>query len=371
MRKVVRLLVLLAVIAGGVGGIYAWVGSRNGDDKGFKLVAAERGSITEKALAVGQIEPREKFQIKSKVSGIVKRAHVQVGDLVRPGDALFEIAPDPTPQELLSVDHGLRSAEASYEKARADYLRGQELHGDGLLSKGDLDALYESFELATVAREQAQDNRQLTRQGRVTGATTQVETTIRAPAAGTVLSRAVNPGDPVVPLTSYQPGTELASVADMSDLIFKGTVDEIDVGKIAVDMPCRIKVGALPDKPVTGRLSRIAPQAQKDEGATLFDVEIELDPGQEVVLRAGYSANAEIVIREKHDVVMIPERLVVFSDDGTESFVERPGEAEDAEPVKVAVKLGLSDGLNVEIEDGLEAGDQVVQRPPREVGSIF
>ncbi len=117
----------------------------------------------------------------------------------------------------------------------------------GLLSKGDLDALAEAFELATVALEQAQDNRELTRQGRVTGATTQVETMIRAPAAGTVLSRAVNPGDPVVPLTSYQPGTELASVADMSDLIFKGTVDEIDVGKIAVGMPCRIKVGALPD----------------------------------------------------------------------------------------------------------------------------
>ena len=129
--------------------------------------------------------------------------------------------------------------------------------------------------------------------------------------------------------------------------------------------------GALTYGPVTGKLSRIAPQAQKDEGATLFDVEIELDPGQEVVLRAGYSANAEIVIREKHEVVMIPERLIVFSDDGSESFVERPGEGEKAEPVKVAVKLGLSDGLNVEIEEGLAVGDQVVQRPPREVGSIF
>ncbi len=371
MGKLIKLTVVLIALAGTAGGIYAWVGSRNGSENGFKLIEAELGSITEKALAVGQIEPREKFQIKSKVSGIVKRAFVEVGDRVETGDPLFEIAPDPTPQELLSVDHGLRSAEASYEKAKADYNRGAELHEDGLLSKGDLDALEESFELARVALEQARDYRELTRQGRVTGTTTQVETTIRAPAAGTVLSRAVNPGDPVVPLTSYQPGTELATIADMRDLIFKGTVDEIDVGKIAIGMPCRIKVGALPNAPVTGRLSRIAPQAKKDEGATLFDVEIELDRDQEVVLRAGYSANVEVVIREKHEVVMIPERLVIFEEGSSATFVELPGEGPESEPVKVAVELGLSDGLNVEITDGLAEGDRVVQRPPREIDSMF
>jgi len=371
MRKVIKLLAILVFIVGAGGAIYAWMGSRATDENGFKLVEAELGSITEKALAVGQIEPRERFQVKSKVSGIVKRTLVEVGDRVSAGDPLFEIAPDPTPRELLNVDHGLRSAEASHSKAQADLERGKKLHVDGLLSKGDLDALEESFELAQVSLEQAQDNRQLTRQGRVTGTTTQVETTILAPAGGTVLSRSVNPGDPVVPLTSYQPGTELASIADMTDLIFKGTVDEIDVGKIAAEMPCRIKVGALPDAPVTGRLSRIAPQAKKDAGATLFDVEIELDSGREVVLRAGYSANAEVVIREKSDVVLLPERLVLFEDDGALTFVELPGEGPEAEPVKVAVELGLSDGLNVEIVDGLTAGQSVVQRPPREIGSMF
>ena len=207
--------------------------------------------------------------------------------------------------------------------------------------------------------------------GRVTGTTTQVETVIRSTAHGTVLSRTVNPGDPVVPLTSYQPGTEMAAVADMGDLIFKGTVDEIDVGKIAVAMPCRIKVGALPDAPVTGRLARIAPQAKQDAGATLFDVEIELDPTNDVILRAGYSANAEVVIREKHDIVMIPERLVLFEDEGAATFVEVPAAGPEEEPVRVAVELGLSDGLNVEVVDGLEEGDRVVQRPPREIESMF
>jgi HlyD family secretion protein len=372
MGKVMKLLAALIVLTGAVGAIYAWVGSKNGDENGFKMVTVELGSITEKALAVGQIEPRERFQVKSKISGIVKRALVEVGDEVVAGDPLLEIAPDPTPQELLNVDHGLRSAEASHAKARADFERGIELHEDGLLSKGDLDALEEAYELAQVALEQARDYRELTRQGRVTGSTTQVETTILAPAAGTILSRAVNPGDPVVPLTSYQPGTELAAIADMSDLIFKGTVDEIDVGKVAIGMPCRIKVGALPNAPVSGRLSRIAPQAKKDAGATLFDVEIELDPDQEVYLRAGYSANSEVVIREKSDIAMIPERLVIFEEDGAGTFVEIPGEGPEAEPERVPVELGLSDGLNVEIVAGLDVGDQVVQRPPKEItASIF
>jgi HlyD family secretion protein len=365
MAKVLRFLVVAVIIAGAAGAIYAWVGSRGGEQAGYTLVEAEIGSITEKALAVGQIEPRERFQVKSKISGIVHRCFVEVGDKVTTGDPLFEIAPDPTPQELLNVDHSLRSSHATFLKAKGDFERGQELFDDGLMSTGDLDALREAYELARIAYQQAADNRDLTRSGKVSGGDTNVETIIRTSASGTVLSRAVNAGDPVVPLTSYQPGTEMAAVADMSDLIFKGTVDEIDVGKITVGMPCRIKVGALPDEIVTGELSRIAPQAQKNEGATLFDVEIELDPDQEVVLRAGYSANADVVIREKHDIVLIPERLVLFEDDAT--FVELPGQGPEAEPEKVAVDLGLSDGLNVEITSGLVAGDKVVQRPPKEI----
>lgn len=367
MTKILRWLVILVFAAGAAGAIYAFVGGRAEGGDGLVLVAAELGSITDKALAVGQIQPRERFQVKSKISGIVRRCLVEVGDRVETGDALFEIAPDPTPQELLDVDHRLRSADARFEKARADVERGRELRQQGLMSLSDLDALQEAYELTQVALEQARDNRELTRVGRVSGGTTRVEATIRAPAAGTVLSRSVNPGDPVVPLTSYQPGTELAAVADMGDLMFKGTVDEIDVGKIAVGMPCRIKVGALPGDAVTGRLTRIAPEAQRAEGATLFDVEIELDPGQEVVLRAGYSANADVVIREKADVVVLPERLVRFSDDGAETWVEVPGEGPEAVPRKAPVELGLSDGLRVEVVSGLEVGDEVVQRPPREI----
>jgi HlyD family secretion protein len=180
----------------------------------------------------------------------------------------------------------------------------------------------------------------------------------------------VNPGDPVVPLTSYQAGTDLASIADMRELIFRGTVDEIDVGKLKEGLPARLKVGALPDKEVLGKLTRIAPQAIEKDNAKLFEVEIELDPGQEVVLRAGYSANADLVIREKKDILLVPERLVTFEDGGKKAFVEVPGDKPGAEPRKVEIATGLSDGLNLEVVSGLEPGTKVIERPPREIRGL-
>src|SRR5579859_1990822 len=365
MRKLWRTLLWLLVLAGASAAVYAL--SRNGrkSANGLKEVDVTTGSIVEKAVAVGQIQPRQKFQVKSKISGIVKRTLVEVGDTVKAGDPLFEIAPDPTPLEVTEVDRQVDSASASFRRAEADYNRALQLARDGVLPKADVDAKKESYEVARVALTKAEQNRDLTSKGRLTASGT--ESIIRAPAAGTVLTRSVNPGDPIVPLTSYQPGTEMATIADMSDLIFKGTVDEIDVGKLAVGMPTRIKVGALPTDIVTGHVSRIAPQAQQKEGATLFDVEVELDPTTKITLRAGYSANADVIIREKKDVLVVPERLVTFEDGGKKTTVEVAGANPKDEPRKVEIKTGISDGLNVEVLSGLKKGDRVIERPRKEI----
>ena len=179
-----------------------------------------------------------------------------------------------------------------------------------------------------------------------------------------VLELPVNEGDPVVPLTSYQAGTPLATLADMRQLVFKGTVDEIDVGKLHEGMPARIKIGALPEAKVEGKVYKIAPKSKTQEGATLFDVEIELLPAEGTTLRAGYSANADVVVREKADVLVLPERLVTFKDG--KATVEVPGPG-DAPPVVKEVKTGLSDGLTVEIAEGLQDKDLVVERPPKKI----
>jgi HlyD family secretion protein len=367
MRKLVKTAILLFILAAAAAGLYAWARASKDDKDGIKLVAVGSGAITEKAIAVGQIQPRQKFSVKSKISGIVRRCMVEVGDHVKAGDALFEIAPDPTPQELTDVDRQMDSAQASYDLARTEFERAQQLSKSGIMSKSDLDAKRQTFELSKIALARAEQQRELTRNGRISGAGLQMESIIRAPSAGTILTRTVNPGDPVVPLTSYQPGTEMATIADMSDLIFKGTVDEIDVGKLRVGLPTRIKVGALPTDVVTGKVSRIAPQAQQKDGATLFDVEIELDPGSKVVLRAGYSANADVIIREKKDVLTIPERVITFEDGGKKASVEIPAADPKAEPKKVEIKIGISDGMNAEVVSGLSKGAKVVERPPKKI----
>jgi HlyD family secretion protein len=363
MRKLWRTLFILVVLAGVSAGLYAWTRSGKKDANGLKEIEVIQGAIVEKAVAVGQIQPRQKFSVKSKISGIVKRALAQVGDTVQAGDPLFEIAPDPTPLEVTEVDRQVESAAASFRKAEGDYQRSLQLSRSGVLPKSDVEAKKESYDLARVAMTKAEQNRDLTRKGRLSVSGT--ESIIRAPAAGTILTRTVNPGDPIVPLTSYQPGTEMATIADMRDLIFKGTVDEIDVGKLSVGMQTRIKVGALPTDVVTGRVSRIAPQAQQKEGATLFDVEVELEPSK-ITLRAGYSANADVIIREHKDVLVIPERLVTFADGGKKASVEVPG-SDPKTPKKVDIKTGISDGLNVEVLSGLKKGEKVVERPPKEI----
>jgi len=368
MGRLIRFLAVFVVLAAvGLGG-YAWIQGRSTVGPGFETVQVEQGDIVEKAVAVGQIEPRFKFQVKSKIAGIVRKTYVEVGDKVKPGDPLIEIVPDPTPTELVEAERALESAESAYRLAEAEWDRQHRLSDDGIASRDAAEASREAWEQARIELERRRDALQLVREGRIQGRGRAMESVIRAPAAGIVLSRTVDPGDPVVPLTSFQAGTELVTVADMSDLIFRGTVDEIDVGKLRLDFPARLSIGALPGTEVTGRLARIAPQAIEEENAKLFEIEIEIDPAPTLELRAGYSANADVIIREVTHVLVIPERLVKFDDsEPPQASVEVPADDPKGEPRRVQIKTGLSDGLRIQVVEGLAEGDAVVERPPRDV----
>ena len=195
-----------------------------------------------------------------------------------------------------------------------------------------------------------------------------MESIIRAPAAGTVLTRAVNPGDPITPLTSYQPGTELATIADMSDLIFKGTVDEIDVGKLRVGLPDPHQGRRAPDRRRHRPACRASRRRRSRRRARRSSTSRSSSRSTHaIVLRAGYSANADVIIREKKDVLIVPERVVTFEDGGKKAFVELPGANPKEEPKKMEIKIGISDGMNVEVVSGLKKGDKVVERPPKKI----
>src|SRR5512143_1034074 len=354
-----------------VGGLSAALYSKStaGRTNGLKTVAVARGSVVEKALAIGAIKPKREIAVKSKISCIVKTSFREIGDKVRPGDPLFEILPDPTPMELTEARREVEIAQNVFDQAKKKYDRARTLKNQGILATQDWDQAEKDIQDAQIRLSLSSERLALIEKGRVKGNLQgnrlAVESIIRAPIAGTVLELLVNEGDPVVPLTSYQAGTPLTNLADMNTLVCKGTVDEIDVGKLHEGMPAHIKIGALPEAKVEGRIYKISPKSKTAEGATLFDVEIELIPAKDVVLRAGYSANAEIAVREKHDVLVLPERLVTFADG--KASVELPGATEKAEPTKKEIKTGLSDGMNVEVAEGLREKDLVVERPPKKI----
>ncbi len=237
------------VIVGAVGyGAVQATSSGKAAKDGLTLVKVERGTITDKALATGQIVPEQEIQVKSQISGIVKECFAEVGDRVTAGQPLFAIIPDPTPLELNEVERGVQLAEVAYARAAADYERNSALSPRTASSRRRRSTpAKQSFDQARIQLDLARERLALTKEGKIQRAKGGMDSVIRAPASGTVLKRHVNPGDPVVPLTSYQAGTPLMTMADMGTLMFKGTVDEIDVGKLREGMPVRIKIGALPD----------------------------------------------------------------------------------------------------------------------------
>jgi HlyD family secretion protein len=327
-----------------------------------KLVAATRGDIVEKALAVGTIEPEKEIKVKSTIPGIVAEVLFKVGDRVKVGEPLFKVSPNPTPLEYVEARRAMELAEVTMLKIKGDWTRQLELYKGSLVSKSEMEAIEGGYREAELRYQTSAERFELLEKGRIRMANRDINSLINSPISGVILSQSIFQGDPVVPLTNYQPGTELCSLADMGSLLFKGTVDEIDVGKISDGLPAEIQIGALPDVKIPGRVDRIFPKAKKEGNATLFDIWVLIEDAAGATLRAGFSATASIRIHERRGVVLIPERLVLFEDG--KRFVEMP----DGEKTKkVEIRTGLSDGLNIEVLDGLKENDQIVERPPREI----
>lgn len=361
-KKVFLIGLVVVLVAGSLFFFY-----RNGSatKEELKTVLAEKGSIIDKALAVGKIEPRQEISVKSKLSGLIKTIYADIGDTVRIGDPLFDIAPDPTPVEMAEARRQVEIFDVTFANAKKEADRSKSLVAKNLVSQNEYDNLQASCDEQELRLKLAKEKLALLEDGATTVAGRKVESIIRASINGIVLSRPVDVGDPITPLSSFQDGTELMTLAWMKDLLFKGTVDEIDVGKLKIEMPVEITIGALPNDTITGLLNKVSPKARINEGSTVFDVEIELDPlNPETYLRAGYSATADVIIRKKVDIILIPERLIKMADSvSTVEIMDTLGNIETVE-----VETGLSDGLNMEIVEGVSEGDKLVERPPKKIG---
>ena len=337
----------------------------NSEDKenGRQTVEVEKMNIVDKALAVGSIEPVVEIEVKSKVSGVVGKLFANVGDFVKQGDPLVEVKPDPTPLELAQATRDVEMATIEKQTIAKELERSKQLRAKGLISDQEYEMLEQQNDESKLRHQIAKERLDLIEKGKVRIADTNIETVVKSPLSGFILEKSVNLGDPVVPLTSYQPGTPLMRMADMKDLIFKGTVDEIDVGKIAEEMTCELQIGALPGAEITGHVTLISLKAIKEDNTTVFPVEIQIDEIGDATLRAGFSANAHIIIARRDSVLSIPERVVTFRNDS--AFVNIPvGEKGSQERY---IKTGLSDAIHIEVLEGLREGEKVLEKEVKEI----
>jgi HlyD family secretion protein len=320
--------------------------------------------IVKKVVASGTIEPRKEIEIKPRISGILRKLSVLPGQRVKKGDVLGVVQVIPDVVNLNEAELRLRSTTLAVERARRELERAEKLGTSGAATAMELDKLRSDHELAIEEEKAARMRVQLVREGAAgkvkgAGVSTQVESTVD----GMVLLVPIREGSSVINANSFNPGTTVAVVADMADMIFKGRVDESEVGKLRTGMPVEIVVGALEDTKFVGKLEHIAPKSQVKDGTTEFEIEAAFRPPENVTVRAGYSANANIVLDKRERVLSINESLLTFEKD--RRFVEV-----EVAPLRFErreVRLGLSDGVKVEVLSGIDKA-AVLKRPRREAG---
>jgi HlyD family secretion protein len=358
----------------------------------IKLAKVEKGDLAKSVVATGKITPITKVEIKSKASGIVEKLYVDTGDHVKQGQVLAELdrveiqaQVNSSKAQLLSSQANLKSAEADEIRAKVDaqgvdiptlqraYERAQEMSKDGVVSQATLDDAQRGYIMAVNKRDVARA--QLTvNKAKVSQAEAEVEkdeaslkqfqeqlsyTTITAPIDGVVLSRDVEVGDAVSSILVLGSGATLVmTLGDTSEVYVKGKVDESDIGKVYLGQPARIRVETFKDKTFTGHVTKISPMGVEKDNVTTFEVRVSINnPGGE--LKAEMTANAEIILDEHHNVLMIPEGAIMYDKDKKAS-VDIPVPSAKDGMKKIAVNIGISNGVKTEVLSGLKEGDQVV-----------
>jgi HlyD family secretion protein len=350
-------------VAALIGAAFLVLGSKDSDDKTLPKIKVTKANIVDKALAVGTIEPEIEIAVKSKVSGVVSKIFADAGTYVKAGQSLLEVRPDPTPLELADAKRSVELVEVEVDNMAKEKVRQEALVQKQLISTKEYEDFQRRFGESGLRLKIANEKLALLESGRVKIGNKNIESIIKAPIDGFVLSKTVEVGDPVTPLTSFQEGTVLMKMANMERLVFKGTVDEIDVGKLKEGMEVEIKVGALPTDTVHGTLKKISLKAEKKEQATVFPIEISIPKNTKATLRAGYSANANVIIQKKNQVLTVPERAVTFRNDSAFVMVVTGPEKKEER----MIKTGLSNAIIIEIVSGLKEGDEIEEKPVKKI----
>ena len=321
----------------------------------YRTQTAQQGDIVLKTVASGSIQPRHEILIKPQVSGIVRIVHIEAGDLVKTGDVLAEVMIVPNMSALSSAENRLSRAQISLDDANRTFERNSALFEKGVLSAMDLQRDEIALKQAKEELLGAKDNLRIVKEGVTARGGSASNTLIRSTIDGMVLDVPIKKGNSVIEANNFNDGTTIASVADMQDLIFIGKIDESEVEKLHKGMEIELTIGAIEDEVYQATLEHISPKGIEESGAIQFEIKaaVILEEGQ--FLRAGYSANAEVVLDKRVGVLTLSEMLVQY--DGSQPYVELETAPNTYE--RKDIELGLSDGLSVEIVSGLTGEDAI------------
>lgn len=317
----------------------------------YQELKAEIKDIDKTTIVTGKIQPRNEVAIKPQINGIISELYKEAGQEVLENEVIAKLKVIPDMQSLSSAQSRLRLAELNLKQAQTDFEREKALYEKKLVSAEEYDKVTQALNQAKEERGAAQDALEVIRDGVSSSNAKSSSTLVRSTITGLILDIPVKVGNSVIQANTMNDGTTVATVADMNDLIFDGQIDETEVGTLKEGMDVTITIGALQNLSFDAKLEYVAPKAVENNGANQFEIKAAVTADTDYVIRSGYSANAEIVLESAQQVLAIPESALEFDGDDTYVYVKN-GE----EYVRTQIHTGLSDGVNIEIKDGLSEG---------------
>jgi len=356
MNKTVKIILGIAVLLALVYVLKYFKDSNAKEIIDYKTESPFFSTLDTKIVATGKLNPEEEIELKPQISGIIDAIFVEEGDLVRKGDLIARIRVVPNEQALVSAKSRINSLKLSFNNSQTVFNRNKTLFDKGVISKQDFENSELSLNQSKENYEQAQDDYQIIKQGSLSGGSS-ANTTIIAQIPGTILEIPVREGDQVIQSNNFNAGTTIATVADMSQMIFEGKVDESEVGKLEEGKDIIVVLGAINEKEFPAVLTFVAPKGVEQNGAVQFTIKADVDIDSSTRIRAGYSANAEIELESKDSVLVIKEALLQFNRITEKPFVELL--KENGRFQTKNIEIGISDGINVEIIEGIKEGDEI------------